>query len=241
MKKLELTYLLCVFLCGCAGTPSSPPLTTQKFTTHIGVEVKTENGASIYYEGEFIPNEFIAIPEPVNKIMAGSMFMPTPVYIAGGSLNMKRIAEGWKYYCGKLSESSAALPGLGTIVEDGDCIGIRISIEDNSYEWVVDNSIYKRKTSILTRSMSDREKAQFTPQKLKTAFDEKQFVKINYNGFFGGQLHFTWAQLDSFQLNTQKFVFDFVGKPIVVSIMGKQFEITSADNVAMTYRWIKPN
>ena len=145
MKKTSLIIFAVLTLSGCAATqPSNIPLSFHKFTAPLGVEHTVETGGSIFVEGEFIDGETITIPESLDLMIPGAMFIPFPVHVAKGTLEMKRISGGDKYYCGDLSQSTASFPGLGTVVAPGDCIGIRIST-DGSMSWIVDNSNYNRR------------------------------------------------------------------------------------------------
>lgn len=240
MTKFSLVLLVSLALTGCAAVPpQSAPLSLQKFTAQIDVELTAATGGSIFVEGEFIEGELITVSEPVDLMIPGAMFIPFPVHVASGPLVMKRIARGWKYYCGDLSKSTASFPGLETVVAPGDCIGIRLSTVSGEAQWVVDNSIYNRMQNVIwTRNVSPEDVEKYKPQKSGFPFDARSFTRITFDGYYGGQLHFSWSEIEGKERTTQKFVFDFKG-PTLVGIKGKNFEVLKADNVGFTYRWVK--
>ena len=239
MKKLSLILCIALVLIGCVATPPvHVPLTTQKFTAPLNVELQANTGDSIYVEGEFVDGEVIMVSEPVDLMIPGSMLIPFPVHIAEGPLVMKRINKGWKYYCSDLTKSTATFPGLGTVVTSGDCIGVRISF-DGRMQWVVDNSIHNRMSeTIWTRGMAPEDAKKYPPKKTGIPFDSRSLLKLTFDGYYGGQLHFTWTESEGRERSTQKFVFDFKG-PTLLGIKGKKFQAIKADNVGFTYKWVE--
>ena len=239
MRKTSLIIFAVLTLSGCAATqPSNIPLSFHKFTAPLGVEHTVETGGSIFVEGEFIDGETITIPESLDLMIPGAMFIPFPVHVAKGTLEMKRISGGDKYYCGDLSQSTASFPGLGTVVAPGDCIGIRIST-DGSMSWIVDNSNYNRRYgTVWTRGIPAEDVAKYKPKKSSVPFDARSLVKLTFDGYYGGQLHFSWTEFEGREKSTQKFIFDF-GGPTMVGIKGKNFQAIKADNLGFTYKWVK--
>ena len=240
MAKISFLLLVSLAFVGCVALPPpSAPVTLQKFTAPLNVELTATTGESLFGEGDYIEGELITVQEPVDVMIPGSMFIPFPVHIAGGPLVMKRIAKGWKYYCGDLAESTASFPGLGTVVSPGDCIGIRVSTGNGEAQWVVDNSIHNRMSNtIWTRGIASEAVSKYKPQKSSIPFDTRSLVRITFDGYYSGQLHFSWLEIEGKERTTQKFVFDFKG-PTLMGIKGKNFEVLNADNVGLTYRWVK--
>ncbi|RTZ39136.1 hypothetical protein EKL30_18445 [Candidimonas sp. SYP-B2681] len=240
-RKFYLLLALTVLLVGCAATPRHvpPAFTVHRFSAPLDIELKAGTGQSIFVDGSYVQGEYIPVDHPVDMMIPGSMYIPFPVHVGVGRLVLTRFSGEWKYYCGDLATSAASFPGLGSVVQDGDCIGVRISNTDGTMQWVVDNSIHNGMTTIWKRNFSDEDRQSYKPQQDTRPFAIQSVTRINFDGYYGGQLHFTWEQVDDADKTSRKFVFDFAGEPTLVGINDKLLEVIQADNVGVRYRWKK--
>jgi len=243
MNKFFFLITLITCLAGCVA---SPPLDTTKdlfthknFNAPLGKHLEAETGNTIFLEGSFIDGEAIRISKPLDMMMPGNMFIPFPVHIDIGELRLTTISTPWKYYCADSGKAAASFPGLGSVIRSGDCVGIRISLDNNKPEWVVDNSNYNRSKTIWSMSMSSSEEQEFKPYPIKTPFKVQQLKKITFDGYYGNMIHFTFEDITPDGKETKQFTFDYSGKPVLVGIKGNQFIVHQADNVKMIYEWTK--
>lgn len=94
-------------------------------------------------------------------------------------------------------------------------------------------------TTIYTSSLSQREKEVYKVSKSITPFKVYEIKEIVFDGFYGGQLHFTWKEVIGNNRSEKVFIFDFDGSPTQVGIKGNIFTINSADNIYLHYKWNK--
>lgn len=226
---------------GCVATSrqETPDVFTyKKFNPPIDKVLEAETGEHIFVEGAFIEGEAIEIDTPLDLMIPGSMFIPFPAHIDRGRLILSRITNGWKYYCGEQGKVAASFPGLGSVISNGDCVGIRISTSDGNKQWVVDNSIHNRgMETIWTTSMSSDDAQKYTPKATREPFRVQSLKRISFDGYYGKQLHFGYTEIDGNFKDKKDFTFDFDGNPTLVSVKGNRFTVLSADNVMMRYSW----
>lgn len=241
MSRILVAVGMGLALSGCASAPpQQAPVTFKKFTAPIGKILSTETGEDLFVEGAYIKGESITISQDMDIMIPGSMMIPFPAHIGAGELQMTRITPDWKYFCGEPESVAASFPGLGSVIADGDCVGIRISASNSAKkEWVVDNSNYNRMNTVWSKSLSGEQAATIYPVKSRTPFSVKTLKRITFDGYFGGQLHFTWQEVASGVRDSRDFTFDFSGAPTVVGIKGNIFKVHKANNLSLQYEWVK--
>lgn len=241
MTRLLATLWIILTLTGCAATPQKqPPIIFQSFTAPIGKPLNTETGEDLFVEGAYIQGEKIVIKQDVDTLIPGSMMIPFPVHIGTGELSLERITPNWKYFCGEPENVAASFPGLGSVIANGDCVGVRVSTTNSAKkEWVVDNSKHNGMSTIWSKSLSSKQASNIYPVKSKTPFSVKSLKRIAFDGFFSSQLHFTWQEISPGINDSREFTFDFDGSPTVVGIKGNIFKVHKADNISLQYEWIK--
>lgn len=233
------TVLIC--LTGCvATTPAKPPLTYKRFSAPLLTPLQVETGEDLFVEGAFIPGEKIDIPAALDLMIPGSMMIPFPAHIDPGTLRLTRVEHDWKYFCGKPERVAASFPGLGSVIAPGDCVGIRVSTKNaQNKQWVVDNSVYNRMNTVWTSSLSAAQSLDYPVLPSKVALEIRTLKQITFDGYFGNQLHFTWNEADGSNVLSKEFTFDFNGEPALVGIKGMVFNVKKADNLSLSYEWVK--
>jgi hypothetical protein len=238
------SIVLAIIVAGCVAQPSrtslvADPYTSKKFNAPVGREIEVNTGEALFVEGSYIEGEAITVSEPVDLMIPGSMMIPFPVHINAGLLELSRIDSSWKYYCAQNGKAAASFPGLGSVIREGDCVGIRTSLDGTQKRWVVDNSNYNRMETIWDKSLNASDASKYTPKPSQKPFKIKNIRRIIFNGYYGGQLHFTWEEIIDTSKESKEFTFDFAEKPTPVGIKGNQFNIISADNTKLVYKWVK--
>ena len=243
IRRLATATLILVTV-GCTaqtGTTASAPVFSKKtFTAPIGQSLTVNTGDSIFVEGSYIPGEIIEIPEAIEMMIPGSMLIPFPIRIEAGQLKLSAIDRSWKYYCAEEGKAAASFPGLGSVIAKGDCVGIRISLDGARKRWVVDNSIHNGgMRTIWDRSFNAADHSTYVPFDSSQPFQIQQIRKITFNGYYGGQLHFTWEEVAQNTRDSRDFTFDFDSQPTIIGIRGNRFEALHADNTQLLYQWIQ--
>jgi len=233
---------LVLTVAGCASTASEPPrdqFVLRPFTAPLGQTLRVETGNALFVSGSYIEGEEIALAKSVDMMVPGSMFIPFPVHIDAGVLSLRSIGRNFKYYCAAEGRATASFPGLGSVIRAGDCVGIRVPLTGGDPEWVVDNSNYTRSTTIWTKSMAAEDRSSVQVRPAAEPFKVRDMTSIMFDGYYDQKLHFTLLESRDGRQNTRPFTFDFTGEPTLVGIRGNQWRVLKANNLEMSYEWVK--
>lgn len=235
-----MSVVLAVAGCASSGTEAPrDPLVVRTFSAPLNQTLRVETGDALFVSGAYIDGEEIALPKTVEIMVPGSMFIPFPVRMDAGVLTMRSIHGGHKYYCAAEGRAAASFPGLGSVIRSGDCVGIRFPVAGGEPQWVVDNSNYNRMSTIWTRNMTAEERAAVQVRTAAEPFAVKDMTRILFDGYHGQKLHFTLTEWRDGRQSSRQFIFDFNGQPTLVGIRGNQWRVLSADNLALSYQWVK--
>lgn len=240
--RRSLLIFAAILVAGCSaqGGAINEDLTkVHTFNAPTGVPLTVETGESLFVEGRYVEGEKISVTQTVETMIPGSMKIPFPIRIDPGELTLSKITSNWKYYCGDYDKVAASFPGLGVVIAQGDCVGIRISRDGQEKQWAVDNSIHNRKTTIWAKGLKESEYSTYEPVTASEPFSVSTMQRLIFDGYYGDQLHFTWEERRASEVAQKEFVFDFDGDPTVVGIKGNNFKVTDVDNVRLVYEWIK--
>lgn len=246
MKPIRSTrvYVLCLAIvlasltaCSTPTRPQPEEYVTKRFDAPIGKALEVNTGDSVFVTGSYIDGEEIELADRVDLMMPGSLGIPFPVHMAPGKLQLTRIDAEGRYYCATDGQATATFPGLGSVIAQGDCVGIRISRAQGTTEWVVDNSIRNQTTTIWTKRVPAAEVARYQPRPTAKPFKVRVLRRITFDGYHGGQLHFTWDEMTQNSRESKEFTFDFNGGEVPVGIKGNRFRVLHADNIKLTYAW----
>jgi hypothetical protein len=236
---IAISICLLFLLTTACSTPQITPVDYKyrEFNAPLGISSTVETGNDLFVRGSYIEGEAILITQQVKKLIPGAMGIPFPITIEPGKLVLKSISSDWKYFCGENNKVAASFPGLGSVIRDGDCVGIRVS--DKKMQWVVDNSNYNRMRTIYKSNIKKSEHKKYSPIPNNQILKAIDYEKITFEGFYGGQVHFEWQKISEKSKESRQFTFDFNGEPTLVGIKGQQFKILNANNVELVYEWVK--
>lgn len=244
VREVVLVCLAAAALVGCTAQGVKPAqekelFTYREFSAPLGQPLTVNTGDALFVEGRFIEGEAIMVRQPLDLMIPGSMMIPFPVHIEPGRLTMSRVSGGWKYFCAEEGKAAASFPTLGSVLAQGDCVGIRVSSSNGEKQWVVDNSNYNRGwgKTVWTKRMSHDEAERYQPEWAAAPFQVDSLKRIVFDGYYGGQLHFSWEEYAGNSKDSREFVFDFDGKPTLIGIKGNQLVVNHADNVQLSYEW----
>jgi hypothetical protein len=242
--KFFASLVVIFSLAGCltvASTSSSftPQVTIRKFDAPLGVVLNTPTGGRLFVQGRYIPGEVVTLSQPVDVMIPGAYGIPFPVHIEPGPLELQKITPLGKYFCAEEGMAGASFPGLGSVIRQGDCVGVLIGRESDSVRWLVDNSNYNRFRTVWTSPIGSPLAQSIKPTESSEAFSIQSLISLSFTGFYGGQVHFTWSDATQTTLNTQNFTFDYKspGK-LKVGMKGYVLEVLSADTLGITYQWL---
>lgn len=90
IKNVFAVFLISIFLVGCSAQRTKPKedITYKKFSAPLNVDLSVQTGDPLFLEGKYILGEEIIVPESINLMIPGSMFIPFPVTINQGKLEL---------------------------------------------------------------------------------------------------------------------------------------------------------
>lgn len=211
----------------------------KKSTVEIGQRLSVDTGEAIYSAGSIIEGESIEVLEPKTLFISGAMFIPFRVNIERGELHLKKISKDWRYFCADSGLAKATLPVIGSLITEGDCVGIREANNKQVKEWVVDNSHYNGIDSVWSKAMTADETEHYAVKINVEPFKIKSLKTITFDGYYGGQLHFTHTEINNHSKDAKEFIFDFHHEPIIIGIKGHHIKILEANNINASYEWLR--
>lgn len=225
----------CLVLVQALPTAAQPQ--RHAYETPADVELAVTTGEVVFVAGSYALSDAVALGEDISSTMPGSMRIPFGFSIKAGTYLQSRSDAVWTWFCAPLDSSSASFPGLGSVVSDGDCIGVRRRNADGHLEWVVDNSVHNGMRAIWSRSVRDQEARQISFSKTRQLAGADVDKVVTFDGYYGGLLNFTYAEGAS----RREMKFDYDGKSEkMIGMLGKRMLVMSADSVELRYRWIAP-
>lgn len=98
MKITHATVLLVMtMISGCASDAAYKDVFTIKtFSAPLRQKLQVPTGDALFVDGAIIEGEVINIASPVEKMIPGSMFIPFPIRIESGLLEMTTVTSRWK-------------------------------------------------------------------------------------------------------------------------------------------------
>lgn len=208
---------------------------TERFATPSGTTLSVTTGEHVFLEGDYAVRDAFVLTTRINSTMPGSMMIPFSFRIEPGDLTFRGSSRDWEYFCAPNDRSAASFPGLGSVVAEGDCIGLRRRLRDGRLEWTVDNSVHNGMTTIWSRGVRDSEMALLREEERQVVTDVAVRRAVYFDGFYSGLLNFTFVDGD--QRREMKFDYDGESEKLI-GMLGKRMLVLGADSVELRYRWI---
>lgn len=231
MSSLTRSLLLAVLSCVLFGGA----VKAETYVTPVETEQSVTTGENVLVEGSYSLRDVVALTTEVRSTIPGSMMIPFSFRIGPGDLTFRNAAGGWEYYCASAASSGASFPGLGSVVAEGDCVGVRRRVSDHRLEWVVDNSNHNGMSTIWSRSVRSNELQYLIARRAQTVSDVALRRLARFDGYYSGLLHFTYEEGN----DRRELVFDYSGSgEKLIGMMGRRMLVLGADSVGLRYRWI---
>ena len=167
--KSAILIISLALITGCATHRPLSSITTKTLTA--------QNGRGLIIEGQIpsepIHGEIIEVKKTINKTVPGACGIPFSFTIKPGQLHLSKVTGLWQYYAAESGKFTASFPGLGTVIREGDTIGIRTNYDKSKVQWYVNNSAYNQNSgyeTIWTRALSIKDRATFIPSETDTIF-----------------------------------------------------------------------
>jgi hypothetical protein len=235
-NKLLLAPLAACLILGCA-TPGLAQPQRHAYETPAGVELAVTTGEVVYVAGSYALSDALTLAQDVSSTMPGSMRIPFGFSIKAGTYLQSRADVVWTGFCAPIYVASASFPGLGSVVSEGDCIGVRRRNADGALQWVVDNSVHNGMRTVWSRSVRDKEAELLSFSKTERLAGAEIDKVVTFDGYYGGLLNFTFTE----GARRREMKFDYDGRSEkMIGMLGKRMLVLKADSVELRYRWVGP-
>lgn len=250
MRRVFLTTLSVIFsafLAGCGTSPPKVPYSApshlNEFEADIGKQMTVNIGDSFFVEGAMADRAAFELKHPIKSVMPGAMAVPFSFSIAPSTLLAQYSRGNELFYCAPMESAAASFPGLGSVIREGDCVGVRQDRSNGDLDWVVDNSHYNHQISVWSRSVSKKERQLLAKTTVPVADENATLTKISFDGYYSELLHFTYRKLEDGDITEREYLFDYPPKQgkAVYGIKGKLFKVIDVNNTSMTYEWVALN
>lgn len=243
IRKSVFGSVISLVLFSCGSAPSkvavNPIVKFESFSPPKNAELEVNIGDPIFVEGQNARYKGLQLIDPIKSTMPGAYGVPFSFQISPSILVLEFKRGEFDYYCAPHDKSTAYFPGLGTVVNPNDCIGIRENRLNNELEWTVDNSYHNNMNTVWHKKLTEEDGVRIEPTSVMAADENMKLTQIIFDGYYSNLLHFTLEERKGGTINRREFKFDYPpsqGRPIY-GIKGYQFEVTSVSNSSMHYLW----
>lgn len=149
-----------------AGQSSPIPIERQleqlagelNLTYPLNKTIQVSAGQEFYKEYRTVNKSVVTyiLSKPIRSSMGGSMGFPFSFAIDDVSMVTNRTRDGWTYYAPKSGKFRASHGLLGSVLAEGDTVGLRVHRDDRK-EWFVDNSRHNGYTTIWSRKVKAKD------------------------------------------------------------------------------------
>ena len=241
----SLVFLSMVIACGGAPTRQSvsPNVVKEQFSEPLGVPLSVRVGDSIYSQGQVAYKQNLRLAEEYQGTMPGAYRVPFSFSVQSTVLDLRYARGDHDYYCADDGKASASFPGLGSVIAQGDCVGVRVHKESGEIEWVVDNSNHNRQTTVWSTKYDEQDDPQLIPDTTRFYDAALELTEIRFDGFYSDLLHFTLVEHKRGEVEERAFRFDYPPQrgEAIYGIRGQTFEVLNVSNVGMEYKWLELN
>jgi hypothetical protein len=192
-----------------------------------GDVVAVSTGQVFYSEHTVVPVRSIKLSAPFHSSMAGAMGFPFRFEIATDTLvfSGKSKDGNWDYYLPEGGKFSASHGLLGSVIDPGDTVGLRVG-PNGEKEWFVDNSIHNGMTTIWSRKYKSRDPSISFVETGTTISDKHPIDLLTYLGAADGKVRIRWEHSDPrFGSSAETFEFPVENGEAKVGIRGAAFVV----------------
>ena len=216
------------------------PFEKNVLRTEVGTEGEATAGDAVIVKGVMEVPSRLQIIGSIKSSMPGAMGLPFSFSIQECSLAFVAQSSTVLWYAAPDSEVTAKHSMLGSVLSEGDHVGIMINRRSGLAHWYVDNSIHNHRrpgTMVWSRAISAADGVQVIPRYEKMVAGNSTYKAITYGGAYDGKFRFTLDEFSVGQETSKEFFFTInENGSTLVAIKGVLFEITYHDSVLIRYK-----
>ena len=244
MKILTLFVLSIITLAAGCGTVAkkhaiASEATPLNVSAIIGEEKFADVGDALFVKGTASKQKILLLKNDISSTMPGSCGFPFDFSVKKGVLSPLYQTANHIHYAASWEKSNASHSMLGVVISPGDSVGIRINKKNGSKEWYVDNSVHNRMNTVWSRKVRADDNVEFEWSEKIAYDDDSEYVEVVFDGFFNNLFHFTLTEVRIDSKSQREFRFNPDEGITRVSFKGMILDILKADNLGITYKWVK--
>jgi hypothetical protein len=243
MKPLIISTILSLLTIGC-GTVStkyavSSEVTPLNVSASLGEEMFADVGDTIFMKGKASKQKVLLLKNSITSNIPGAYGLPFQFGLKKGPLSPLYQTANHIHYSANWEDCSATHSMLGVVIRRGDSVGIRISKTTGDKEWFVDNSVYNGMNTVWSRKVKPEDNVEFEWSE-EIVYDKgSEYIEVTFDGFFNNLFHFTLTEIKVDSQKDREFKFNPVEGVTRVSFKGMILDILKADNLGISYKWVK--
>jgi len=241
--NLITTIVALITLTGCGTVAKkyavSSEVTPLDFSAIIGEEKFADVGDTLFIKGKASKQKVLLLKNSISSNIPGAYGLPFQFGLKKGPLSPLYQTANHIHYAADWDDCSATHSMLGVVIRRGDSVGIRISKTTGEKEWFVDNSVYNGMNTVWSRRVKPEDNVEFEWSE-KIVYDEDSgYIEVTFDGFFNNLFHFTLTETKLDSKEEREFKFNPVEGVTRVSFKGMILDILKADNLGISYKWVK--
>ena len=220
-----------VFALALAGLSPNAVFAADKVSSLVGEELQVFPGDKFYAEENVVEKPSFVIPVNFESKMNGSMGFNFRFAIDASTLSWTRKVGEWDYFTAPADKARAWHGLLGTVLAEGDTVGIRVNGQGER-QWFVDNTIHNqalgtRGTTIWKRRIDPKKDVSVQDGPLHKVLVKGSKIRgLEYLGLRDGQLRIRYVELTDRE-STEEFFFPVTAEePMLIGIMGLRAEVS---------------
>lgn len=212
----------------------------EELTDPILEPLSVDVGETIFAKGEFAFQEAYELHSPIQSKMPGSMGIPFNFSIEESLLTKTYRRGDFEYFCAPFEQVNAWFKGLGKVIRQGDCVGVRRHMSSDKLQWTVDNSVHNGMPTVWHRDYEKSEDPKLTKTEGDVSAADSNMTQIRFDGYYSNLLHFTLIERAGATAKETEFKFDYPphDSAAVYGIKGNIFEVLDVNNIELSYQWI---
>lgn len=243
MRSLFIATLLSILFTGCGTVAKkyavSSEVTPLDLSVIIGEEKFADVGDTLFIKGKASKQKVLLLKNSITSNIPGAYGLPFQFGLKKGPLSPLYQTANHIHYAADWDDCSATHSMLGVVIRRGDSVGIRISKTTGEKEWFVDNSVYNGMNTVWSRRVKPEDNVEFEWSE-KIVYDEdSEYIEVTFDGFFNNLFHFTLTETKFDSKEEREFRFNPVEGVTRVSFKGMILDILKADNLGISYKWVK--
>ena len=243
MRSLFIAILLSILITGCGTVAKkyavSSEVTPLDVSVIIGEEKFADVGDTLFIKGKASKQKVLLLQNSISSNIPGAYGLPFQFGLKKGPLSPLYQTANHIYYAADWDDCSATHSMLGVVISRGDSVGIRISKTTGDKEWFVDNSVHNGMNTVWSRKVEPEDNVEFEWSE-KIVYDEdSEYIEVTFDGFFNNLFHFTLTETKFDSKVEREFKFNPAEGVTRVSFKGMILDIFKADNLGISYKWVK--